>query len=331
MVDVAQHAGVSKSTVSHYLNGRFARMSPETKQRIEDSIEALNYTPNHIARSLNNQNTMTIGVIVRDICGHFTSRMIRGIDDFCKRNKYDVLIYNTDFDPEIEKQSIKKLRQLRVDGIIIAASGSNNAIIQKEIDSGFPVVLMHLEYDDLNTSIVLADNKQGTFEATEHLINLGHRRICAYTLDYQGSRRSRRERLEGFTSAMEKHGLPVEPELIQHWSRDRGLDTPTETVLNHENPPTAFLSLYLAITETLLGDFRRLNVNIPKDISLVAFDEIPMVEHFKVPVTVVAQNPYAMGREAAQILLDSIVNDDQTVKKVVLPCELIKRESCAAL
>ena len=328
MVDVAQQAGVSKSTISHYLNGRFARMSPETKQRIEDTIEALNYTPSHIAQSLNSNRTQTIGVIVRDITGHFTSRVIRGIDDYCKKYKYDVLIYNTDFDPEVEKQSLKKLRQLRVDGIIIATSGKNNSLIAKEIDTGFPIVLMHLEYDDLNASVVVADNKKGAFEATEHLIKLGHKRICLHTLDYQHSP-SRRARFEGYAKAMAQYKLPVDPDLIHYWSRDKGLETPTEDILKLQNPPTAFLSLYLAITQDLLQDFRRLKVELPKDVSLIAFDEIPMVEHFKVPITVIAQSPYEMGIEAAKILLNSIDKEDNTVKRSVLPCQLIERESCA--
>ena len=327
MVDVAKHAGVSKSTISHYLNGRFARMSPETKERIAASIEALDYTPSPIARSLNSSRTNTIGVIVRDITGYFTSRVIRGIDDYCKKYKYDVLIYNTDFDPEIEKQSLKKLRQLRVDGIIIASSGRNNELLAKQVDEGFPTVLLHLEFDDLNANIVLSDNKQGSFDATEHLIKLGHKRICLHTLNYQSSR-SRRERVAGYTEALEKYGLPVDPSLIHLWSRDTGMQTPTADILNSENPPTAFLSLYLAITDDLLNDFKQLDVNLPDDISLIGFDEIPMVEHFKVPVTVVAQSPYEMGVESARILLDGIANEGSPITRSVLPCRLIERESC---
>lgn len=333
MIDVAEHAGVSKSTISHYLNGRFARMSPETRQRIEHAIETLNYTPSHIARSLNSNRTQTIGVIVRDITGHFTSRVIRGIDDWCKRYKYDVLIYNTDFDPEVEQQSLKKLRQLQVDGIIIATSGKNNSVIAKQLEDNFPIVLMHLEYDDLKANVVLPDNQQGAFDATEHLLKLGHQRICLHTLDYQHSP-SRRARVEGYTAALQQYGITVDHSLIHYWSRDKGLQTPTEAILKQDNAPTAFLSLYLAITEDLLHDFKRLNIDIPKDISLVSFDEIPMVEHFKVPVTVIAQSPYEMGKEAASILLENIDtahngNERSGIKRSVLPCRLIERESCA--
>ena len=328
--EVAEKAGVSKSTVSQYLNGRFNYMSIETKERIQATIKELNYIPNPIAQSLKTARTRTIGVIVRDITGFFTSRVIRGIDDFCKEYKYDVLIYNTDFDPAIERQSLKKLRQLRVDGIIIASSGENNSIIAQEVASGYPIVLMHLEYDDIKTSIVLADNRVGAFSATEYLIKLGHTRICLHTLEYQTSR-TRRERFEGYCTALKKHGFSPDPALIHFWNRENGLETPTKDILSMPDPPTAFLSLYLAITSELLGDFRRLNVRIPEDISLIAFDEIPMAEHLRVPVTVIAQAPYDMGREAARILLHSIEKKDKKIVRSIVPCRFIERESCAPL
>ena len=328
ILDVANQAGVSKSTISHYLNGRFARMSLETRERIKKTIDDLNYTPSHIARSLKSNSTNTIGVIVRDITGHFTSKVIRGIDDYCKKSKFDVLIYNTDYDPETEKQSLKKLRQLRVDGVIIASSGKNNEVITKEINAGFPVVMMHLEYEDLDASIVLADNKQGAFDATEHLIKLGHTRICLHSLDYQSSR-SRKDRIEGYRAAMAKHNLPVDEGLIHLWTRDKGLLTPIEDIMSMENPPTAFLSLYLEVTRQLLKEFRRLDINMPDDISFVSFDEIPMVEHFKVPITVITQNPYEMGMESAKMLIEKITTEDLTVKRSVQPCRMIERESCS--
>lgn len=328
ILDVAEHAGVSKSTISHYLNGRFARMSFETRERITKTIEELNYTPSHIARSLKSNTTKTIGVIVRDLTGHFTSKVLRGIDDYCKELKYDVLIYNTDYDPETEKQSLNKLRQLRVDGVIIASSGKNSDVITKEIKAGFPVVMMHLEYADLDASIVVADNRQGAFDATEHLIKHGHKRIALYTLDYEASL-SRQNRIKGYKEAMEKYGLPVDPSLIQVWNREKGLSVPVEDVLNMDNPPTAFVALYLAMTRLLLKEFKKLDVNIPTDVSLVAFDEVPMVEHFKVPVTVITQNPHEMGVAAAKMVIESIVTEDTRIKRSVQPCVLIERESCA--
>ncbi len=328
--DVADKAGVSKSTVSQYLNGRFNYMSAETKKRIRSTIEELNYIPNPLAQSLKTDRTRTIGVIVRDITGFFTSRVLRGIDDFCKEYKYDVLIHNTDFDPATERQSLKKLRQLRVDGIIIASSGENNKIIAREVSSGFPLVQLHLEYDDLKTSIVLADNRAGAFVATEHLLKLGHKRICLQTIEYQTSR-TRRERFEGYCDALKKYGITHDPGLIHFWNRETGLETATEEILSMPDPPTAFLSLYLAITSSLLSDFRRLNVRIPEDISLIAFDEIPMAEHLKVPVTVIAQSPYEMGRESARILLDNIEKKDSKIVRSIIPCRLIERESCAPI
>ncbi|MDC7235422.1 MAG: LacI family DNA-binding transcriptional regulator, partial [Spirochaetales bacterium] len=207
IIDVAEHAGVSKSTVSQYLNGRFSYMSPETKKRIKGAIEELDYIPNPIARSLKTDKTKTIGVIVSAITGVFTGRVIRGIDDYCKNNGYNVMIYNTDFDAEIEKKSFEMLKQMRVDGLIIASTGKNNDLFASQVKAGFPIVQVHIEFDDLKSSIVLSDYRAGGFLATEYLIKLGHKRICFITQEYENVR-SRYDRFLGYKEAHDKYGLP---------------------------------------------------------------------------------------------------------------------------
>ena len=159
--DVAQRAEVSKSTVSQFLSGRYEYMSKDTKARVESAIKELNYIPNAIARSLKTNKTKTIGVIVRDISGFYTSRALRGIDDFCKSSEYNVIIYNTDFDPNTEARSLHSLRQLGVDGIVIASSGMNNDLIDELNNNDCPIVQFQLEYDDRNTSVVVTDYEKG--------------------------------------------------------------------------------------------------------------------------------------------------------------------------
>lgn len=132
MSDVAKKTGVSLSTVSQYMNGRYEYMSSETKEKIKNVAEELNYIPNSIARSLATAKTKTIGVIVSNITGYFTSSVVRGVEDYCKKNDYSIIIYNTDHDSELEKKSINILKMLRVDGILIVPSGKNNELINKE-------------------------------------------------------------------------------------------------------------------------------------------------------------------------------------------------------
>lgn len=328
IVDVAERAGVSKSTVSQYLNGRFDYMSERTRSKVEAAIKELNYVPNPNARSLKSDKTYTIGVIVRDISGFYTGRVIRGIDDYCKDSKYNVLIYNTDFDPEAEARSLQALRQMRVDGIIIASSGKSLNLISEYIESGFPLVQFQLEYDQCESNLVVSDYRKASFEATEYLIGLGHKRICFLTQKFEGIR-SREERYLGYLSALEKHGIELDPGLVRHWDRETRFHTSLAQIID-ENQPTAFFSQHLAITTDLIQGFDKLGVEIPRDMSLLGFDEIPMVEHFKVPITVVRQDPYQVGKESARLLLQSInQGKKQTEKtKVTIPCTLVERESC---
>lgn len=327
LIDVANLAGVSKSTVSQYLNGRFDYMSEKTKERIKIAVEELNYVPNPIARSLKLDKTKTIGVVVRDITGFYTSRTIRGIDDYCKTSDYNVLIYNTDVDPAVEARSLEALYQLRVDGIVIASSGENTDLINKYIANGLPIVNFQLEHDGSEKSIIISDYRKAAFEATEYLIKLGHQRICFVTQDFSNVK-SRRDRYLGYIDALSQYRLPIDEQLVQYWHRDSGFKNSPKTVLNTVNPPTAFFTQHLPITTELLAILNEANISIPDDVSLLGFDDIPMAEFFKVPITVITQNPYEIGREATKLLLNNINSDVLNAQKVMLPCSLIERLSC---
>jgi DNA-binding LacI/PurR family transcriptional regulator len=330
LVDVANLAGVSKSTVSQYLNGRFDYMSEKTKERIKNAVNELDYVPNPIARSLKLDKTKTIGVVVRDITGFDTSRTIRGIDDFCKASDYNVLIYNTDVDPVVEARSLDALYQLRVDGIVIASSGENTALINKYIENGLPIVNFQLEHDGNEKSIIISDYRKAAFEATEYLINRGHKRICFVTQNFTKVK-SRTDRYLGYMDALKHHQLNVDKELIQYWHRDSGFTQSPINLLKHANPPTAFFTQHLPITTELLAHLNAADVAIPDDVSLIGFDDIPMAEFFKVPITVVTQNPYEIGRKAAMLLLNKINNQTLGTQKVMIPCTLTERLSCRGI
>lgn len=339
LIDVATKAGVSKSTVSQYLNGRFDYMSEKTKERVALAISQLDYVPNPIARSLKTAKTKTIGVIVRDITGSYTGRAIRGMDDHFKSKDYNVLIYNTDFDPEIEAKSLRALYQLNVDGIIIASSGKNTKLINQYSDKGMPIVQFQLEHDGTEKNIILSDYRQGAYDATEYLISLGHKRICFFTQEFKEVK-SRNERFQGYVDALNKHDISVDEQLIQYWKRETGFQQPPKEILSIETPPTAFFTQHLAITTELLSYLNQENIAIPNDISLLGFDDIPMAEFFKVPTTVVAQEPYLIGTEAAKLLLENInlqlnndintqeKNSEKTSYRVMVPCALKIRSSC---
>ncbi|MGR5144450.1 LacI family DNA-binding transcriptional regulator [Photobacterium sp. DNB23_23_1] len=330
IVDVATHAGVSKSTVSQYLNGRFGHMSAETKQKIKSSIEDLNYVPNPIARSLKVEKTKTIGVVVRDIAGYNTSRVLRGVDDYCKKHDYNVLIYNSDFDAEAEKRALISLKQMCVDGIIITSSGLNSDLINEFMRAGMPVVQFQLEYPGCQSHVVLSDYQDAAFVATEHLIQLGHKRICFMAQAFNESR-SRQARYQGYLDAMSMHGLEAYSDHLQFWDREKGFENNPVDLIQGSGSPTAIFSQHLAITTDLLKELNAADINIPQQVSILGFDEIPMVELFKVPVTVIRQDAYQIGTATAKLSIEAILGHHDSLQRVIVPSTLVKRDSCLKL
>ncbi|MEP1444865.1 MAG: LacI family DNA-binding transcriptional regulator [Paraglaciecola sp.] len=327
LVDVAELAGVSKSTASQYINGRFDYMSKETQERIRAAIKELDYVPNPIARNLKADRTKTIGVVVRDITGFDTSHTIRGVDDFCKTCGYNALIYNTDFDPDIEAKSLEALYQLRVDGIIIASSGGNNKLISDYIGKGMPIVHFQLEHDGNEKNLILSDYRQAAFDATEYLIRLGHKKICFVTQEFKNVK-SRNDRYLGYVSALERHNIALDKNLIQYWHRETGFEHSPISILESSTAPSAFFTQHLAITTELLSQLNQAKISIPEDVSLIGFDDIPMAEFFKVPITVVKQEPYIIGKEAAKLLLENINDKAKNAQKLMIACSVTERQSC---
>ncbi|MEG3765429.1 LacI family DNA-binding transcriptional regulator [Alteromonas sp. 14N.309.X.WAT.G.H12] len=328
LIDVATKAGVSKSTASQFLNGRFDFMSLDTRLRLQKAVEELNYVPNNIARSLKTNKTRTLGVIVRDISSYYTSQAIRGMDDYCKSHGYDLFIYNSDFEPKTEKNALTALCQLNVDGVIIASCGNNAALIEEISNHTVPVVQFQLEHDDCDTGIVVADYKRASFEATEYLIGLGHRNISFVTQQFE-TVKSRLEKYQGFVDAHNKHNIPVQESLIIHWNRKLGLQSSPVEMLKLANPPTAFFTQQIAITIDVLKALENAHIAIPQQVSLLGFEEIPMAEFFKVPITIVKQQPYEIGSEAARMLMNKLNNPKSVNTRMLVPCSLVKRQSCA--
>lgn len=328
LVDVAERAGVSKSTASQFLNGRYDYMSIDTKARIQNAVDDLQYIPNNFARSLKTNKTRTLGVIVRDISGFYTSQAIRGMDDYCKSHGYDLFIYNTDFDPKTEESALKTLRQLNVDGFLIASCGTNKSLIEDISENTVPVVQFQLEHQDNNTSVVVADYRKASYQATEYLIKLGHQRISFVTQEFE-SVKSRREKYLGFVEAHEKYGLKVDNDLQIIWHREHGLLTSAIELLRSDARPTAFFTQQMAITIDVLKQFEAAGIEIPSQVSLLGFEEIPMAEFFKVPITVIKQQPYQIGSQSAKLLMQKLIKPQNEMDRILVPCIIEERDSCA--
>lgn len=328
LVDVAKEAGVSASTVSQYLSGRYKHMSESTKNRIEEVIKELNYIPNSIARSLKTDKTNTIGVIVFSINGFYTSNVVRAIDDYCKKHNYNVIIYNTDYDPKIEKESIDILKMLQVDGIIIASTGHNSETLREENSHGIPIVQMYMEFDDVEICTVISDYRQAAYKATKYLIDLGHNDIAVITQEYK-SIRSRYNRILGCEDALKEHGLELDQDLIYEWDRHEDIKEVFSRLFENDKLPTAIFSMNESSTTELLRFLKAKKYSVPEDFSVIGFDQLPAVDLMKTPVTLIEQPTYELGEKTAELLISKINNEgDKTNTRIELECDFKIRESC---
>lgn len=327
LIDVANRAGVSKSTVSQFLNGRYEYMSADTKEKIDKAVKELGYVPNPIARSLKTRKTFTIGVIVDDMTGSTTSKIIRGIDDYCKKLNYNILIYNTDHIPENEERSIEILKTFGVDGMIISSTGENIDLINKTDQDGIPIIHINRSYEGLEVNTVLSDFYNGSRDAIKHILDLGHRDIGLLTRPYKEIP-SRKRRVDGCLDPLKDFNISIDEEhmfIIENYDEVKNA---YDQLMSLPKPPTVIFSQYSRITIELLTHMNSLGVNIPEDISVIAFDDLPLSHLFKTPLTVVNQKAYELGTESASLLLKKIKNPKDIYEDIIIPCELIVRDSC---
>src|SRR5699024_2134526 len=207
IADVAKHAGVSKSTVSQYLNQRYDYMGEKTKERIKQAVEQLGYSPNIIARSLKQKSTTTIGVIVANILHVFSTQVIRAIEDFCNDLNFHVIVCNADDDPNKEKQYIEMLRAKQIDGIIAFPTGGNQELYQGLIQEHYPIVFMDRLLPDISVNSVLLDNEKASLLAINHLVQHGHKGIGILAPPMQNKLTPRQERMNACKKGLQQHGI----------------------------------------------------------------------------------------------------------------------------
>jgi LacI family transcriptional regulator len=209
--DVARRAGVSTATVSHVINEtRF--VSEELRAKVYQAMEALDYRPNAIARSLRRRRTQNIGMIIPDVAYPFLAEVARGVEDKGFVLGYNAILCESNSDLEREATCIEILRAKQVDGIVFVAAGESSSHVQALVAQGMPVVLCDRELAGVAADTVIADNAGSGHQATAHLIRLGHRRIGC--IAGPPDMRIGHERVDGYKRALKEHGIPVDEDLV---------------------------------------------------------------------------------------------------------------------
>lgn len=325
--DVAQRANVSIATVSRVLNDN-QRVAGELRERVLMATDQLGYKPDRVARRLRAQKSEVIGLIVADIQNpHFVS-VIQGVQDVAYDHGMNIILCDTNEAPSRLAENIQVLRAESVAGLIIVPTPSGNIDLLQELqEDHFPLVVLDRTIEGLALDTVMSDNFQGAYDAVQHLINLGYRRIAGIFPNVQTGI----ERRNGFIQAHLDAGLgKPSPSLILNGSYRVQGSYEVAYQLFSERLPEAVFTATNFVTLGVIRAIRELGILVPNDLALVGFDDLPWADELFIPYTAVAQPTYEIGTQAVQLLLERINGMAEAPRLVKLPVRLVVRASCGS-
>ncbi len=319
---VAQRAGVSPSTVSRILNGT-AIVSEAKKTAVDEAIRTLGFRPNPVARGLAGGRTMSVGVVTQRIASPFYGEALSGIEVALEAAGYVPLFVSGNWNEVDERKAIESLLSRRVDGVIVLAGRLSNPDL-KQLLSSVPSVVVGRQPSASGLFSFSFDNRAGARLATQHLIDLGHRRIALLQGDL--IHEDAIERQSGYLDALSAAGITVDPRLIvQSDYTEAGGMLAVSRLLEREVGFSAIFSSNDQMAYGAMLGLSRRNLRVPDDVSVVGFDDLTMSRYTMPPLTTVRQSVYETGTQAATAMLALLQG---TQPQVSLPApELVLRES----
>jgi LacI family transcriptional regulator len=323
--DVALLAGVSTKTASRVVNGE-GGVTAAKVDAVQRAVKKLDYRPNFTASSLRRASgrTAAIAAVLEDVSNPFSSALHRALEDVARERGVMIFAGSVDEDPQRERALIDAFSTRQADALVIAPASDNQRYLAGEVNAGTPIVFVDRPPVGINVDAVLADNDAGAAEAVHHLVAHGHRDIA-----YLGDLRSiatARQRFQGFKEALSDHGIRPSPDHIVHDLHTEGdAERAALRLLTAETPPTALFTAQNLVT---IGAVRALRERGAQDrVALVGFDDFPLADLLQPAVTVVAQDPSAMGRVAASLVFRRLDGETWEPTTHVVPTRLIKRGS----
>ncbi|HVJ21931.1 MAG TPA: LacI family DNA-binding transcriptional regulator, partial [Polyangiaceae bacterium] len=321
---------VSKMTVSRVINGGNG-VKPETRRRVERAVAELDFVPNGVARGLMTSQTKTLGLIVPDIVNPFFSMVVHGAETVARKAGYHLLLCNSEGDLGQERQYVEHMISHRVDGILIAPTGDRSKqnlslLARRKV----PFVLIDRSVSGMKCDLVQSDGVEGARKLVSHLISLGHKRIAV--IIEQDDVSTARERMSGYRDALSAAKLKMAPELVVRTTADRvGGYGAMQQILALRPPPTAVFAVNNMTALGAMQALRERGLAVPKDLALVCFDDVEHLAVLSPFMTVVNQPTEMFGALSAQLLLERLASQDAGPRRrIVLPSDLIVRESCGA-
>ncbi|RSK26401.1 LacI family transcriptional regulator [Bacillus sp. HMF5848] len=333
--DVARVANVSPSTVSRVIANN-PRISEKTKVRVREAMRELGYHPNMIARSLANQSTQAIGVVMPNsadkvLQNPFFPEVLRGISKSAHDNDYALYFTTGESEKEIADGVLKMVQGKRVDGIVLLYSRMDDAVLNFLFEENFPFVMIGKPYKGAETiSYVDNDNYGAAMEVTDYLLSLGHTRIgfiggspnFVVTI----------ERMLGYKKALHEAGIEYVDDYVIHGEfLEEGGQEAMKELLALPEPPTALLVADDLMAIGVLNLLDKIDKTIPNDISLVGFNNILLSQISRPPLTSVDIQIYQLGYQAGKSLIEEIETPSEVAKRVIVPHKLVKRQSCTPI
>ncbi len=325
--DVAELAGVSKATVSRVLNNSNL-VGEDTRKAVLEAIEELNFLPNMVARQLRKQATKLIGIILPDISNSFYSKVLKGIEEIAYNLEYDVVLMNTNYSEEREAKYLQTLMERRAQGFCFMCHRLDENKIKMLESLPLPYVLISRSVANYpQIPFVNIDNVSGSYDATKHLISLGHKKI-AIIAGPPYDECSSLDRIEGYKKALEEANLLFRDDYLK--LGDFTFATAEKVARELLELPDRPTAIFAISDETAIGAIKAANglgYRIPEDISIMGFDNLEIASFYHPTISTIAQPMVEMGKKSAQILINIIEKRKDNEIQLILPHKLVIRES----
>jgi LacI family transcriptional regulator len=329
MKQVAERAGVSTSTVSHVINNTRV-VSEDVRERVLALIAEMRYIPSAVARSLKNDKTQTIGMMIPNNSNPYFAELIQGIEDASFKLGYNIILCNAYDDAEKQAAYLRVLMEKRIDGLILVASGADESLGHLLATQNTPMVLVDREVEGVEADFIESDHEQGGYIATKYLLDLGHREIACVSgpIDLLPSR----DRVVGYMRALKEAGLKFRLDyLVRSDFTSEGGFNAFRQLLALEHRPTAIFASNDLMAIGGICAASEAKVRVPEELSVMGYDDIALASFSTPRLTTVAQPKYEIGEQTARMLVERIQGAALPPRREKLQTELVVRQSTAPL
>lgn len=325
ILDVAKRAGVSPITVSRVINNS-GYISQATRERVEAAVKELRYVPNTLARGLRSKRTKTLALVVTDITNPYFTLMARGVEDAAGASNYTVIYCNTDESEAKEENYANILAQRQVDGVLLVPAGGKVKTIKFLLSNDINVVVVDRRVSGVKVDSVRSDSDDGAYRLIKLLIGFGHKRIAMITGPRDVSTSA--DRVAGYRRALVESGLGNNEQVYYgEFNQQSGYEF-TKQMMMQSPKPTAIFGANNFIAIGIIQALRGFKIDVPGNVSVVAFDDLPESMLVAPFLTFAEQPAYEVGRVATELLLKRISNEfSGGYQKLILPATIVERGS----